>query len=74
MSLLHVSVFDHNQGVCPEPGCSYIYIKTFGEIMSLFIMQLCGSMLGHNRLINKNVISLNVLISIQLQPGSAQAP
>jgi hypothetical protein len=41
--LLHVSVFDHHQGACTEPDWSFIYIKTFGEIM-LFIMQLCGSM------------------------------
>ena len=30
-------------------GYSYIYIKTFGEITSLFITRLCGSMLQHNR-------------------------
>ena len=27
-----------------ESGQSYIYVKTFGEITSLFIMRLCGSM------------------------------
>ena len=25
----------------------YIYVKTFGEITSLFIVRLCGSMLQH---------------------------
>ena len=33
------SVFDHHQGACTEPGQSHIYIKTFGEITSLFIMR-----------------------------------
>ena len=58
------------------------YVKTFGQIMSLFIMRLCGSMswngvqshsaqhathtrfhdkLPHNRVINNDVISPNVL-------------
>jgi len=32
--LLHVLVFDHHQGACTEPGLSYIYVKTFGEITS----------------------------------------
>ena len=45
--LLHVSVFVYHQGVWTEPGLSYIYVKTFGEITSLFIMRLCGSMLPH---------------------------
>ena len=40
---------------------SYVYVKTFGEITSLFIMRLCGSMLPHNRTINNDVISPNVL-------------
>jgi len=44
MSLLHVSVFDHHQEACTEPSYSYIYVKTFGEITSLYIMRLCGSM------------------------------
>ena len=35
--------------------------KKFGEITSLFIMRLSGSMLPHNRLINNDVISPNVL-------------
>ena len=48
MSLLHVSVFDHHQGSCTEPGSSYIFVKTFGEITSLFIVPLWGSMLPHN--------------------------
>ena len=34
----------HHQGACAEPGSSYIYVKTFGELTSLFIMRLCGSM------------------------------
>ena len=38
-----------------------IYVKTFGEITSLFNMRLCGSMLPHNRIINNDVISPNVL-------------
>ena len=38
-----------------------IYVKTFGEITSLFIMRLCGSMLPHNRILNNDVISPNVL-------------
>jgi len=63
-SLLHVSVFDHHRGACTEPGYSYIYIKTFGGITSLFVMRLCGSMLPHNRIINNDVISPNVLIKI----------
>jgi len=45
MSLLLVSVFDHHQGACTEPGESYIYAKTFGEITSLSVMRWCGSML-----------------------------
>ena len=36
-------------------------LKTFGEIRSLFIMRLCGSMLPHNRIINNDVISPKVL-------------
>ena len=40
---------------------SYIDVKTFGEIASLFIMRLFGSMLPHNRMINNDVISPNVL-------------
>ena len=44
ISLLHVSVFDHHQGAWAESGYTYIYVKTFGEITSLFIMWLCGSM------------------------------
>ena len=36
-------------------------LKTFGEITSLFIMRLCGSMLPHNRIINNDVISPNFL-------------
>jgi hypothetical protein len=54
---------------------SYIYVKTFGEITSLFIMRLCGSMscngvcvlhdtLPHNVIINNDVISSNVLTQI----------
>ena len=43
---------------------SYIDVKTFGEITSLFIMRLCGSMLPHNRMINNDAISPNVLTSI----------
>ena len=38
-----------------------IFVKTFGEITSLFIMRLCGSMLPHNRIINNDLISPNVL-------------
>jgi hypothetical protein len=34
--------------------------QTFGEVTSLFIMRLCGSMLPHNRIINNYVISPNV--------------
>ena len=44
-----------------EPGLSYIDIKTFSKITSLFIMRLCGSMLSHNRIISNDVISPNVL-------------
>ena len=36
-------------------------VRTFGEITSLFIMRLWGSMLSHNRIINNDVISPNVL-------------
>ena len=38
-------------------------LKTFGEITSLFtrIIQLCGSMLPYNRMINNHVISPNVI-------------
>jgi len=42
-SLQDISVFDHHQGACTEPDWSYICVKTFGEITSLFIMRLCGS-------------------------------
>jgi len=38
-----------------------IFMLKRGEITSLFVMLLCGSMLPHNRIINKDVISSNVL-------------
>ena len=37
--------------------------KIFGEITSLFIMRLCGSLLPHNRIINNDVILPNILNS-----------
>jgi len=39
-------------------------VKTFGEITSLFIMRLCGSLLPHNHIINNDVISPNFFIQI----------
>jgi len=36
-------------------------VKTFGEIMLLFSMLLCGSMLSHNSILNNDVIPPNLL-------------
>ena len=60
------------------PKVIFTYIKTFGKITTLFITWLCGSMTWngvyvaccakctacniHNRIINNDVISLNILI------------
>ena len=32
LSLLRVSVYDHPQGACTEPGESYTSVKTFSKI------------------------------------------
>ena len=50
-----------SSSIIRELALNLAKVKTFGEITSLYIMRLCGSMLLHNRIINNDVISPNVL-------------
>ena len=65
---IHINIAPTCFGLRPSSGCLHwtwlcnIYFKTFGEITSLFIIRLCGSTLPHNRLINNDVISWNLIL------------
>ena len=63
-----------SSSIIRELALNLAKVKTFGEITSLYIMRLCGSMLLHNRIINNDVISPNVLKKYKFSQVQCKLP